>query len=67
MPVNPDDCKDCYEDFNKYKKLIEEDTNIRVINLTDLLMDSEYFYDYLHPNREGAKIISAEIAKQLNQ
>jgi hypothetical protein len=66
MPVNPDECKECYDDFKEYKKMIEEATNIRVIDLTDLIMDTGYFYDAVHVNKEGAKIISSQIAKQLS-
>jgi hypothetical protein len=62
MPVNSDECEECYEDFIKYENMIEQLTNIRVINLTDLLMKSRYFYDAMHPNLEGAKIVSSEIA-----
>lgn len=65
MPVNPDQCKECYEDFRQYKKTIEKFTNIKVINLTDIILESQYFYDAMHPNVEGAKIVSLEIARFL--
>jgi len=65
MPVNPDECKDCYEDFRKYEEVIKETTTLNVINISDLLLDPEYFYDATHANKEGAIIISSEIAKQL--
>jgi hypothetical protein len=65
MPVNPDQCRECYEDFRKYKKIIEESTNIKVINLTDFILDSQYYYDAMHPNLEGAEIVSSEIARFL--
>lgn len=65
MPVNPDECNECYDDFKEYKKMIEEFTSIRVIDITDLILDTNYFYDATHVNKEGAKIISSQIAKQL--
>jgi hypothetical protein len=65
MPVNPDECKECYQDFKEYTKMIEEVTNIRVIDITDLILDTKYFYDAMHANKDGAKIISSQIAKQL--
>jgi len=67
MPVNPDQCKDCYEDFKYYEKIIEEFTDIRVVNLSDFILESQYFYDAMHPNLEGAKIISSEIARFLTK
>lgn len=65
MPVNPDECRDCYEDFEKYEEIVEAVTNIEVINLSDFLVDTDYFYDATHANKKGAKIISSEIAKQI--
>lgn len=65
MPVNPDECKECYEDFKYYEEIIEETTKIEVINISDLLLNSGFFYDATHANKEGAKMISLEIAKQI--
>lgn len=65
MPVNPDECNECYQNFKVYKDLIEETTNIHVIDLTDLILDTKYFYDAQHANKDGAKIISSEIARKL--
>jgi len=65
MPVNPDECNECYQDFKKYADLIETSTDIRVINLADILLDTGYFYDATHANIDGARIISLAIAEQL--
>jgi lysophospholipase L1-like esterase len=46
--------------------MIEKETGIKIIDLSDLLLDTKYFFDYLHPNKEGAKLISSEIAQQLD-
>lgn len=65
MPVNPDECHDCYEDFKTYKRMIEDETGIETIDLSGLIKDANLFYDAYHPNKAGAKIISSEIALQL--
>lgn len=65
MPVNPDECKDCYQDFKEYARLIEEKTDIKVINLSDYILDTKYFYDAMHANIDGAKLLSSEIGVQL--
>jgi hypothetical protein len=67
MPVSPDECNECYEDFNMYKIIIEEETNIKVIDLSDLILDVNFFYDAGHANKEGAKLISSELARQLKK
>lgn len=66
MPVNPDACKDSYTDFEMYQKTIEAETGIKVINLSKLILDPQFFYDAVHPNKEGAKLVSAALAKALN-
>jgi len=65
MPVNPDACKDAYPDFVLYEKEIEAATGIHVINLSNLILDPRYFYDAVHPNKEGAKIVSNALASEL--
>lgn len=65
MPVNPDECKECYADFKEYKRVIENTTNISVIDITDLIQDTSYYYDAIHVNKDGAKIISSQIAKYM--
>lgn len=64
MPVNPDNCSECYDDFIKYEKQLRQIDDIYVINILNLI-EPKYFYDGYHANREGAKIISAEISRQL--
>lgn len=67
MPVNPDECKECYKDFKIYKRIIEEETNIKVIDLSNFILDTNLFYDRAHLNKKGANLVSSEIAKQLIQ
>jgi hypothetical protein len=64
MPINPDDCEEHTRESLELAQMITKETGIKVINLTDLL-NSQHFYDAVHANREGAKIISAQIAKSL--
>ncbi len=64
MPVNPDNCSECYDDFNKYAEELKKIENLYVINITNILTP-EYFYDGYHANREGAKIISKEISNKI--
>lgn len=64
MPINPDDCKEHTRESLELAQMITKETGIKVINLTDLL-NTQHFYDAVHANREGAKIISAQIAKSL--
>jgi hypothetical protein len=65
MPVNPDECKDCYQDFSKYTKMIEEETGIHVINLTEIIPEEKYWYEAFHANKNGARIVSNQLAKLL--
>ncbi len=67
MPVNQDQCDQYYDTFLQYKKMVEFETNIQVINLSDFLLNTDYFYDSTHPNKKGAKLISRELAEQLKQ
>ena len=64
MPVNPDLCSECYDDFNKYTDELRKIKGLYVINITHLL-EPRYFYDGYHANKNGAKLISKEISKQL--
>ncbi len=65
MPVNPDECNECYRDFKEYKRMIQDLTDIRVIDITELLLDTNCFYDAIHANKEGARIISSQIGNEL--
>lgn len=65
MPVNPDACNECYDEMRQIASLIESNTGIKVIDLSSHLLNTDLFYDATHANEKGAKIISAEIARQL--
>jgi len=65
MPVNPDECSDSYNDFLEYGRMIEQETGVKVLNISKLILDRRFFYDATHVNKEGAKIISLEISRQM--
>jgi hypothetical protein len=65
LPVNSDECKESYKEFNVIAENINRLTNIRIINLSGLIKNNIFFYDGLHCNKEGAKIISKEISNKL--
>ena len=66
-PVNQDECKDGYQYFPAYKKLIEEFTGIEVIDLGSTIQDPKYYYEAVHLNAEGAKILSAQMGEALKK
>jgi len=63
MLVNPNDCPNT-EVFKRFSKELKEIDNLNVINLSNLL-ESKYFYDHTHANKNGAEIISYEMGKIL--
>lgn len=65
LPINPDECSGHYQDFDESSKMIEKETGIQVINLSDYLLDNKYFYDAYHPNKDGAKVLSLELSNRL--
>lgn len=66
MPINPDDCSHHARESEKLASIIRRETGIKVVNLTTLL-EAKYFYDAVHANKAGAKIISNEIAERISK
>ncbi|MCB0634774.1 MAG: hypothetical protein R2824_00110 [Saprospiraceae bacterium] len=67
MPVNPDFCKIDSLDHQRYLAEIEQKiAPVTVIDLSQVL-DSEDFYDKVHPNKIGAEKLSIIIAEQASQ
>lgn len=64
MPINPDACQDCKADFEGYKRLIQEVPHLQVLDITDVLLPSQ-FYDLIHANKAGAAVISQKLGEYL--
>ncbi|MEO0684491.1 MAG: hypothetical protein AAFY76_05445 [Cyanobacteria bacterium J06649_11] len=65
LPVNPDNCDECYGDFPKYANIINKLEHVEAIDLTQLEGDN-LFYDGLHLNSNGAEVFAYELANRLH-
>jgi len=65
LPINPDECNESYDTFDKLAVKISDSTDVKIINLAGLLRDNRFFYDGLHCNKKGAEIISQVLSDKL--
>jgi len=65
MPVNPDICSSNTH-IHEFARYLESRTQINILDLSDLL-EADDFYDSRHPNKEGAKLISEKITRELKE